>query len=123
MGCDFNKHGYQIATGSDDNTVRFWDLRKRKCVSTLQAHSKCVSEVEYSACGKYFLTSSYDKTCKIWNASNNHNMKVLVGHEARVMAAAVCPVQVGGQVFVGSVAFDRTFKFWSTAGTPESCER
>ncbi|CAD7962445.1 unnamed protein product [Amoebophrya sp. A25] len=116
LSCDFNKHGFQIMTGSDDNTVRFWDMRKRQCVSTLQAHSKCVSEVQYDASGRFFVSSSYDKTVKLWNANNNHCMKVLVGHEARVMGAALCPVLVQGQHWIGSVAFDRTFKFWATRG-------
>ena len=40
---DFSPNGYQLATGSEDNTVRVWDIRKRKNVHTVPAHQNLVS--------------------------------------------------------------------------------
>jgi WD40 repeat protein len=49
--------------------VRIWDLRKKNCAYIIPAHSALVSHVKYQPVhGKYLLTTSYDKTCKAWNA-------------------------------------------------------
>lgn len=116
LSCDFNPYGYQLATCSDDNTVRIWDLRKKKCLTTVLAHNKTISEVQYDKSGKFFITSSYDATLKIFSANNFQCKKVLVGHEARIMGSDICPVERNGQVWIGSVASDRTFKLWGTSG-------
>jgi WD40 repeat protein len=44
----FSPNGYQMATGSEDNSARLWDLRKRSCLYTLPAHQSSVSMVSQS---------------------------------------------------------------------------
>ena len=38
---------YHIATGSEDNTAKIWDLRNRQCLYTIPAHTNLVSSVKY----------------------------------------------------------------------------
>jgi len=116
LSCDFNKYGYVVATAADDNTVRLWDIRKRKCATTVLAHNKSISEVQFDPTGHFFMTSSYDKSLKIWSSVTYQCKKVLVGHEARVMSASICPSSTEEHYTIGSVAYDRTFKLWSTRG-------
>ncbi len=67
LGVDFEKsRGFTVATCSGDNSCKIWDLRKRKCVTTVLAHTNCVSSVKFDSSGKFFLTSSYDKTMRVW---------------------------------------------------------
>lgn len=40
-------NSYQIATGSEDNSVKIWDLRQRKCEYTIPAHTNLVSTVKF----------------------------------------------------------------------------
>jgi WD40 repeat protein len=35
LSLDFSPNGYQLATGSEDNTARVWDLRKRGVLAIL----------------------------------------------------------------------------------------
>lgn len=57
---------YHIATGSEDNSCRVWDLRRRGCVYTIPAHMNLLSHVKYQQNGGHFLlTSSYDNTAKV----------------------------------------------------------
>jgi U4/U6 small nuclear ribonucleoprotein PRP4 len=68
---DFHRDGYQLATGSQDNTVRIWDLRKRATVNTIPAHLKLVSDLHFERNYSRFLyTASYDGTCKVFSSKD-----------------------------------------------------
>jgi len=120
MAVDFHPRGTVLATASDDHSVRIWDLRKRRCTHNLLLHNKLISEVSFERGeGRLMLTSSYDGTVKICSTTDWKVVKVLIGHEGRVMGADHIPAAVGGHHYIGSVAFDRTLKFWSTQGKAE----
>eukprot|EP01102_Stenamoeba_stenopodia_P015127 TRINITY_DN5120_c0_g1_i1.p1 TRINITY_DN5120_c0_g1~~TRINITY_DN5120_c0_g1_i1.p1 ORF type:complete len:532 (+),score=123.89 TRINITY_DN5120_c0_g1_i1:167-1762(+) len=109
LSLDFSPNGYHIATGSDDNTVKIWDLRKRKAVYTIPAHLNLVSAVKYHPTnGSYLITSSFDKSCKIWSGKDWSLLKSLAGHEAKVMDV---DISRDGESIVSS-SFDRTWKLW-----------
>eukprot|EP00286_Rhodomonas_abbreviata_P009301 CAMPEP_0181325552 /NCGR_PEP_ID=MMETSP1101-20121128/20994_1 /TAXON_ID=46948 /ORGANISM="Rhodomonas abbreviata, Strain Caron Lab Isolate" /LENGTH=125 /DNA_ID=CAMNT_0023433883 /DNA_START=65 /DNA_END=442 /DNA_ORIENTATION=+ len=99
----------KVATGGDDNTVRLWDLRKRKSYYTFPAHPRMVSSVKYSECGDFLFSSSYDKTSKVWNLRNHTVVKTLAGHDEKVMCVDV--EASGGHIVTAS--YDRTFKLWA----------
>ncbi|KAK7838766.1 u4/u6 small nuclear ribonucleoprotein prp4-like protein [Quercus suber] len=76
--------------GGEDNTCRVWDLRKRKTLYTIPAHSNLISEVKFEPQEGYFLvTASYDMTAKIWSARDFKPVKTLAGHEAKVTSLDV----------------------------------
>lgn len=54
-----------MATGSEDNTCRIWDVRKRSCLYTIPAHMSLVSGLRYQPEGHFIVTSSYDNTIKV----------------------------------------------------------
>ena len=57
---------YHVATGSEDNTCRIWDLRSRACLYKIPAHMNLISQVKYQCeGGKFIVTSSYDNTAKV----------------------------------------------------------
>lgn len=111
---DWAPNGYQLASASDDHSVRIWDLRKRRNAYILTAHSSLISSVRYQSGngdgsgGDFLLTASFDNTCKIWDVSDWSVVKILAGHEGRVMAADISP----DTKYVASAAFDRTWKLW-----------
>ena len=49
----FSPNGHHVATGSEDNTARVWDLRKRSCLYTLPAHQSTVAMVTTSPAKLY----------------------------------------------------------------------
>lgn len=72
LGVSFSPNGYHLATGGEDNTCRIWDLRKKKSLYTIPAHSNLISEVKFEAQEGYFLvTASYDMTAKVCPLSDH----------------------------------------------------
>lgn len=67
LGISFSPNGYHLATGSEDNTCRIWDLRKKKSLYIIPAHSHLISQVKFEPQEGYFLaTASYDTTAKVF---------------------------------------------------------
>uniref|UniRef100_A0A4X2KC48 DDB1 and CUL4 associated factor 13 n=1 Tax=Vombatus ursinus TaxID=29139 RepID=A0A4X2KC48_VOMUR len=63
------KHPKSLSTvlsGACDGEVRIWNLTKRECIRTLQAHEGFVRGICTDFCGTSFFTVGDDKTVKQW---------------------------------------------------------
>ena len=90
LAVDVSPNGYEVATGSEDNTVRVWDLRKRRCRSVIPAHTSLVSSVRYEPThGDFLVTSGYDNTVRLFVAPEWKHVKTLAGHEGKVMCVDI----------------------------------
>lgn len=45
-------HSYQLATGSEDNTAKIWDMRQRKVLYTIPAHQNLITGLKFQ--GKHY---------------------------------------------------------------------
>jgi U4/U6 small nuclear ribonucleoprotein PRP4 len=109
LGLDFSPDGKMLASGSDDHSARLWDLRKKKCAYTIPGHSALISHVKFQPeHGHYLMTASYDNKVKLWSMRDHSLIKVMEGHEGRVMCADASD---DGKYFATS-AMDRTWKLW-----------
>jgi WD40 repeat protein len=71
---DYNKNF--IASGSQDNTIKIWDLSTMSCVKSLDGHSNWVTTVTTLKKDKAFLlSSSYDHTVRVWNIDSGSCVK------------------------------------------------
>lgn len=59
--------------------------------------------------GEFMLTSSYDCTLKIWTTNGWQPLRVLEGHEMKIMSVSISP----DAKWISSSCFDHTFKLWS----------
>ena len=113
ISVSFLPNGFQVATGSDDNTVKIWDLRKKGVVHTILAHNKLVSDIKFEAGGRLMVTSGYDQKVKVWSACHQTQSSVLLrtltGHENKVTSACF----TSDLKYMLTTSFDRTFKLWS----------
>lgn len=71
-------------------------------------HSKSVNSVAFSPDGKRIVSESTDKTVKIWDVSNDKELKTLRGHSAEVKSVFFSPD--GKQIVSGSG--NTTIKYW-----------
>lgn len=60
--------------------------------------------------GHYLLTTGYDNEAKLWSARDFRPLRVLTGHEGKVMNGDICP---DGSGLLATVGYDRTLKLWA----------
>lgn len=110
LGIDFSSNGYHIATASEDNCCKIWDLRKRSILYTIPAHTNLISDVKFQKdSGNYLVTASYDNTVKLWTTRTWQPLKTLSGHDGKIMSMDIS----SDNQYIATSSYDRTFKFWA----------
>jgi WD40 repeat protein len=66
-----------VVSGSQDETVRYWDVRSGKCLRIITAHSETVTSVSFSRDGTLILSSGYDGVARIWDVYTGQCLKTL----------------------------------------------
>ncbi|MEG4082768.1 WD40 repeat domain-containing protein [Microcoleus sp. POL10_C6] len=56
----------RVISGSNDQTIRVWDMQTGNLLSILSGHQEQVSSIALSSNGKLLISSSFDKTIKAW---------------------------------------------------------
>ncbi|MCI0684104.1 MAG: WD40 repeat domain-containing protein [Gemmataceae bacterium] len=119
-----------LVSGCHDGKIRIFDLVKKALAKEITAHVQTkpnnvahpVYTVAFSADGKQLLSSSFDKTMKLWDvASGNlvrefkafHEKDFPKGHQEEVFTAAFSPD--GKFVASGSGGLERVIKIWNVA--------
>lgn len=111
LSLKFSSNCYQIATGSDDNTIKIWDIRKRACVYTIPAHNQAISDLFWEqGDSKFLLSCSYDGMFKLWNNKDWSIVKAYSNlNDSRLTSISM--TRDNKHIITSSV--DRTVKKWS----------
>ncbi|KIW89805.1 uncharacterized protein Z519_09234 [Cladophialophora bantiana CBS 173.52] len=104
----FSADGSRIASGSDDNTVRVWDVQTGACEQTLEGHSDTVNSVVFSADGSRIASYSDDKTVRVWDVQTGACEQTLEGHSSLVNSV----VFLADGSRVASSSDDKTVRVW-----------
>ena len=96
-----------LATGSNDNSIKIWNLKSGVCVSTIEdAHTECVNNLQVLSMNS-LVSCSDDFSIKIWNLSTMECIQTLLGHSNIVICVRVLSVN---KLVSGSR--DNTIKIW-----------
>jgi eukaryotic-like serine/threonine-protein kinase len=106
----FSRDGSRLATGSSDDPVVLWDIKRRATDRICQAKSIAVSSVAFAPDGQTLFVSSWDERIYSWNLQEPSQPNILAGHSAAVNGLAVSP---DGRL-LASASQDGTARLWDT---------
>ena len=77
-------------SGSDDNTLKVWDLDTGKEMTTLKGHTGSVLSVAVTPDSRFAISGSDDNTLKVWDLNTGEEIASFTG-EGSLHACAVAP--------------------------------
>jgi len=106
----------RILSGSRDKSVVIWALTSNdgcitgEPVKRLTGHSHFVSDMTMSSDSNYAITSSWDKTLRLWDLNTGVTTRRFVGHTKDVMGVSF---SLDNRQIV-SASRDKTVRLWNT---------
>ncbi|CAB1103361.1 unnamed protein product [Ectocarpus sp. CCAP 1310/34] len=106
--------GLQLASGSDDKTLRLWDLPTSTAVQVRQGHADYVRALAASPSSPdTWISGSYDHTVKMWDTRQPKRNVLELSHGAPVEACLFLP---GGGLCVSAGGNEVKASVWDLLG-------
>jgi WD40 repeat protein len=87
----FSPDGKIFASASEDGTVKLWNARPARLISTLTGHTARVTSVSFHPNGKILASGSEDKTVKLWDVTHSTLIKTIKAHHSWVRTVSFSP--------------------------------
>jgi WD40 repeat protein len=76
----FSSGAKHLASASDDETVKLWDLATGTVLQTFTGHENWVRSVAFSPDDRHLASASWDKTIRLWDLATGKLLRTLEGH-------------------------------------------
>ena len=97
-----------LISGSNDRTVRLWNVETETSTCCLRGHTQCVDAVASLADGRGVVSASWDGTARVWDSNSQNEILTLRGHQGTIWMIHLSP---GGET-LATASSDHTVWIW-----------
>jgi guanine nucleotide-binding protein subunit beta-2-like 1 protein len=106
-----------FATGSRDLIINIWEIKQEKDLfaiikKRLRGHSHFISDIVLSPDAKFCISSSWDKSLRLWDLNTYKTVRRFLGHKKDILSVALS----SNNRLIISGSRDYTVKLWNTLG-------
>ena len=106
---DISPDGKLMAIGRERGDVIIWNLAEKQLERIISSHQSAITDIEFSPNNKQLLTTSRDKTARIWDLMDSRKLPIILDdHDNWVLSGCFDPS--GNKVITGSS--DRYLRTW-----------
>lgn len=109
---DFSPDGHYLVSGSDDNTIRIWDLKSGERTKLFKGHEGTVKAVRFSSDGKFIFSGSSDGTAKLWNIEKGEIIRTFSERKNPIFGNAILGIAIKDTLLF-TAGEDCKVKVWS----------
>ena len=95
----------KLASGSEDKTIKLWDIKQRQCISTITGSYEIIQSL--LKLNDNTLIAGSHSTIRVFNTDNKKELYSLIGHEK-----SVCTLIKLSEDKIISGAYDNLIKIW-----------
>ena len=110
FGVAVSPDGRRVASATQKNAVKIWDIESGKIVLTFNGHRDVVNSVLFSRDGTAVFSGSGDKTVMKFEATTGRVMSTAKGHASSVYYLAIS----GAGDVLASGSYDHTIRIWGS---------
>lgn len=88
---DLSRDGRFALTGSEDNTLKLWEVANGKCLRTYEGHAHFIRSLCISRDASFALSTSGDSTVKCWDVASGECLRTFEERAGNVEAVALSP--------------------------------
>lgn len=102
----FSTDGQMLISGSDEQTIKLWDINNGQCQQTLFTNIWTTTLISSH---QMLVSGSADKIVMLWDINNGQCLRTLQGHKGWIWSVVLSPE---GQT-LASCGADRKIKLWN----------
>jgi WD40 repeat protein/uncharacterized caspase-like protein len=108
----FSRDGSHLLTGSEDGTLKLWDLATTRLIRTFSGHKDGVTVVSLSPDGSRALSGSKDKTIRLWEIATGRLIRTVYAHLDSSSEVGAVSFSPDGKRLLSSSKSEGTAKLW-----------
>jgi WD40 repeat protein len=97
-----------FASGSEDRTIKLWDIYSGHVLEVLEGHDNWIRSVSFSSDGKLIASGSEDQVVKVWDLADSSCLRTIVGSVGFTKAISFSK----DDKFLASSSHGNSIKIW-----------